>query len=229
MGCEHQSLKGSLRRFSFSVALLCVHHPRGLCRTSYIPASKAWHKEQGWSWSINYYFTSISEDEAEMRELWLTFLLAERVLLSVSKFRIKTKLKGKKKRIGRWREKKCLWLTRAIKISPGSFEIWLAFVSCLHRNSAEVHSRPTQVCLNTIQSCPGLKQINVEVHKLALASCGFGPSSLESSSDLWGPRERNCGGGSLEGRHQVHLLQARIRNPTILFSSKQVTEKSLKK
>lgn len=33
-----------------------------------------------------------------MRELWLTFLLAERVLLSVSKFRIKTKLKGKKKK-----------------------------------------------------------------------------------------------------------------------------------
>lgn len=32
----------------------------------------------------------------------------------------------------------------------------------------------------------------------------------------------------MEGRHQVHLLQARIRNPTTLFSSKQVTEKTLK-
>lgn len=118
----------------------------------------------------NHHSTSFTDGEAEVRELWPSSLLPDRVSLLVSKFKIKPKLKGGGER--KQREEKCSWLTGVIKISPGSYGTQPAQKPALD----PLQTQPRCVWSAT-QPCTGLDQINVELHELALAHLGFGPGS----------------------------------------------------
>lgn len=132
----------------------------------------------------SYHFTSFTEGEAEVKELWPSLLLADKVLLWVSKFRTKAKLKGGKKE--REREKMPM-IDRIDKNQPRLIWSLATSVSCLLRNSSWAHSRPS----------PGLFEVQSRLAQDLtrwMWSCTNWPWTtwvlaqvpLESNSDLQG-------------------------------------------